>query len=87
MFSLHYLCINLVGGRVLPSPQETYLVKAFLDLSLFEKFAKNLTSRISRINAHACRISTPRQGVEIFENGVGVDCLLLVGRLAMPSNK
>jgi len=74
-------------GVALPSGD--ILVKAFSALSLFEKIAKILISRISGYEyAHACRLSTPRQGgIEIFDKGVGVYCLLLIGRLAMPSNK
>ena len=36
------------------------------------------------MNAHACRISTPRQGDIDIRYGVGVDCLFVTGRLAMP---
>lgn len=51
---------------------------------IYRNFAKYFSVDNAVKNAHACRISTPRQGASVSDNGVGVDCLLLNGRLAMP---
>lgn len=43
----------------------------------FTKIAKfKSTGYSSQENAHACRVSTPRQGDIDIRFGVGVDCLL-----------
>lgn len=68
-----------------PAVSETLLEKKrFLLCPLYRISPKITRRREQSKGTSACRISTPGKGKSISDQGVGVDCLFLVGRLAMP---
>ncbi len=80
MFLIFLLTLQvLVAGTA----GTTYFNKRFCFI-LKLKFAKSYTQDMAVENAHACRISAPRQGVIDIRYGVGADCISCERRLAMP---
>lgn len=55
------------------------IFKSVFCFILFKEIANFQTTEERAVgNAHACRISTPRQGDIDIRYGVGVDCLFVV---------
>ncbi len=61
----------------------TYYIKRFCFI-LKLKIANFYTQDMAVEDAHACRISAPRQGEIDIRYGVGADCISCGRRLAMP---
>ena len=62
---LHYLCSNLGKANAL-APKWHFICESVFSFILIRKIRQILAHRINKINAHACRLSTPRQGASRY---------------------